>query len=194
MKKIRVSLTTMIWIILSLYSTSELFIPMVLAIALHEMGHIICARIVGARISRVTLSPLGARIELERDVPYKNELILALGGPMFGIIAHAITIILSPSHPTLYRFSAISLALSVFNLLPLSTLDGGRALGCILNLVLPLRIADRISRICTFFTLFGFWIFTVYIMIKFSGGLSAFVFCAIFFVKCFILDSKNGDL
>ena len=194
MKKARISVTTIIWIIFSLYSASELFVPMVLAIAVHEMGHIIFARIVGARISRVTLSPLGARIELERDVPYKNEIILALGGPIFGIIAHALTALPSQTHPHLYLFSAVSLALSLFNLLPLSTLDGGRVLGCILNLVLPLRIADRISRICTFFTLFGFWIFTVYIMIKFSGGLSAFVFCAIFFVKCFILDSKNGDL
>lgn len=194
MRKIRISFISVIWLAVSIYTSRELIIPLGLAIALHEAGHLLCATALGVKITRLTLSPLGARMELESDVSYKDELLIAASGPIAGLLGFALTVRSFSSEAPLSCFSVISLALALFNLLPLSTLDGGRVARCLLCLCLPLEIAHRVARILSFLVIFSFWLFAVYVMIKFSGGLSAFVFCAIFFIKCFIFNKENGDL
>ena len=74
MRKIRISFISVIWLAVSIYTSRELIIPLGLAIALHEAGHLLCATALGVKITRLTLSPLGARMELESDVSYKDEL------------------------------------------------------------------------------------------------------------------------
>ncbi|MBO5715731.1 MAG: site-2 protease family protein [Clostridia bacterium] len=93
----------------------------------------------------------------------------------------------------LLSFVFISLSLTIFNLIPLATLDGGRMLFCFVCKCFSLDIALKILRLTSFFTLFVFWIFSVYLVIKISAGLPMLVFCSIFFAKCFVFDTKSRD-
>ena len=108
MRKIRLSFISVIWLAVSIYTSRELIIPLGLAIALHEAGHLLCATALGVKITRLTLSPLGARMELERNVSYKDELLIAASGPIAGLLGFALTVRSFSSEAPLSCFSVIS--------------------------------------------------------------------------------------
>ena len=201
MKKIKISILSVIWIVFLIISKTPFIIPLLCAVILHEFGHLLCALILKIKIKRFDLSLLGARIKTHNTLSYKDELLFALGGPLMGLLGFALTFKIAMTNfdipfyqSFLFPFSILSLCLSIFNLLPLASLDGGRILKCILYLVFELDTADRIIKIASFITLLSLWMLSVYMMLKISNGVPMFIFCLIFFVKCFIKSIKNGDL
>ena len=200
MTKIKISPLCAIWIIFLIKHQSNFILPLFCAIALHEMGHLFFAKLLKIKIKSFNLSILGARIQTKDILSYTDEFLLAFGGPFFGLMGFVLSIPLimpNPSHPFiasfLFPFAIISLCLTIFNLIPLSTLDGGRMMFCLMCHLFTLTLALKIIRLTSFFTLFAFWIFSVYMMIKISAGLSMLIFCYIFFAKCFIFDTKSRD-
>ena len=200
MQKVKISPLFIIWIIFLIKFQSDFVLPLFCAIALHEMGHLFVAKLLKIRIKSFNLSILGARIQTENILSYTDEFLLASGGPFFGLMGFLFSfplIMQNQSYPFiasfLLPFAIISLCLTIFNLIPLNTLDGGRMLFCLLCHLFSLHFALKILRLTSFFTLFAFWIFSVYMMIKISAGLSMLVFCSIFFAKCFIFDTKSRD-
>ena len=198
MNKIKISPLCLIWGIFLIQFQGQFFLPLICAVALHEMGHILVAQTLKIKIKYFRLSMLGARIETTDTLSYIDEFLFALGGPLLGFLGFAFTYsyaLNTANEPFVERFllpfSIISLSLTVFNLIPLSTLDGGRMLFCLLCHLFSLPLALKIIHLTSFFILFTFWIFSVYLVIKISIGLPMLVFCGIFFAKCFIFDSKN---
>lgn len=196
MPKIKASFVSIVWLLALIGLKTPYLFPTLAAVALHEAGHIFFARILKIKIKCVHLSLLGARLEVGGEISYARELLLALGGPLFGLLGFAGTFLPAQKceSPQLLYFSIISLVLALFNLLPLESLDGGRILKCLLCLCFKLEIATKIMSILSFLTLFVLWLFSVYVMLKISTGLTTFVFCSFFFAKCFIFNKKNGDL
>ena len=201
MKKLKISILSIIWIGFLIISKTPFIIPLLFAVALHESGHLLCAAILKIKIQRFDLSLLGARIKTYNTLSYTDELIFALGGPLLGALGFAFTFKYSISNLTipfcqsfLLPLSILSLCLSIFNLLPINSLDGGRILKCVLCLIFSLDSAEKIMRFTSFLTLLSLWSFSVYMMLKISTGLPMFIFCLIFFTKCFIKSIKNGDL
>lgn len=193
MKKVKIDCITLLWIAFIIYAKGSLVIHLFLAILLHELGHISACLFLKVKIKSLRLSLLGAKMELEGSFSYLKEFIIALAGPSFGIMGYLVASSLGRNSQDLMLFALISLCLSVFNLFPIQSLDGGRIAKCLFCSILPLTSSEKIMQIISFFTLFAFWIFSSYIMIKFAGGLSAFVFCAIFFSKCFVFGTKKRD-
>ena len=196
MPTLKISFVSVLWIAVLFCTHAPYLVPTLLAIALHEVGHIFLAHLLKIKIKCVHLSLLGARLEAVGEISYKNELLLALGGPLFGILGFAFSIFPATKYDFEYLlyFSVISLILALFNLLPLESLDGGRILSCALCLRFNLESAHKIMDCACFLTLFVLWLFSVYIMLKISSGLQTFVFCSFFFAKCFVFNKKNGDL
>jgi len=92
----------------------------VLAAAVHELGHLAAIWLTGGRVRQIELHACGARIMTEPMEPGR-ELVCALAGPGLG----AVTILAWRAFPEL---AAAGLVQTVFNLLPLPFLDGGRAI------------------------------------------------------------------
>ena len=200
MKKIKISPLCLIWLIFLIKFQGEFFLPFLSAIFLHEAGHIIVARALKIKIKYFRLSILGARIETAHELSYRDEFFFAFGGPLFGFCGFAIAYPFAMYYVNaqfvarfLLPFAHISLLLTIFNLVPLSTLDGGRMLFCFVCRFFSLNSAQKILRLTSFFTLFTFWVFTVYLVIKISAGVPMLIFCSIFFAKCFVFDIKNGE-
>ena len=200
MKKIKISPFSIIWIIFLMLSNTPFIVPLIFAVLLHEIGHMLCAKLLKIKIKSFELSLFGGRIKTQKEPSYVDELIFALGGPLAGFVGFAFTYKIALNNLTipfcqsfLFPFSIISLCLSVFNLIPLTSLDGGRILKCSLCLLFSLDTADRILRITSFLTLLSLWLLSVYMMLKIANGVPMFIFCLIFFAKCFIFNIKTRD-
>lgn len=74
---------------------------------------------------------VGAEMEIPSHLSYGQELYCSLAGPMVNLL---LAFSFCFSFPL---FSGLNLALALLNLLPLSKLDGGRALSCVLGLCCP---------------------------------------------------------
>ncbi|MEA2682768.1 MAG: hypothetical protein QOK05_1096 [Chloroflexota bacterium] len=113
------------------------FVAMIL---LHEMGHLIAARMEGVNASIPFFIPfMGAAIFLKdhpRDA--RSEAIIGIGGPITGTIAAVGMLSLAGSlnpNTTLgllcIRLAYYGFFINLFNMIPMSPLDGGRILGAV---------------------------------------------------------------
>ena len=106
------------------YCDTQMLLPMVLcAASIHEAGHWVAIRAVNGRIGLLRLSAVGAELKMEGTLSYGQELLCALAGPAVNLIAAGLLTALGQD-----VLSGLNLALGIFNLLPVSVLDGGRIL------------------------------------------------------------------
>lgn len=99
----------------------------------HEMGHVLVARWQGVNVSAPMFVPfMGAFISM-RGLPDDSlgEAAIAAGGPVLGSIAAlACVALFGITHqPLLLALAYVGFFLNLFNLIPMSPLDGGRILG-----------------------------------------------------------------
>lgn len=97
---------------------------------IHEMGHFIAARRCGLNVGAPTFIPfLGAWIDLkDQPLDVRTEAYVAFAGPLVGTVA-AVAIYLWgrwTDSTLLLAIAYAGLFLNLFNLLPVSPLDGGR--------------------------------------------------------------------
>ena len=104
-------------------------------IFIHEMGHVLALRMQGVKSSAPMFIPfVGAYIAM-KELP-KNafaEAIAAAGGPLLGTLG-AIGCAgagLATGNPFWFALASSGFLLNLFNLLPMSPLDGGRIIGAI---------------------------------------------------------------
>jgi Zn-dependent protease len=96
----------------------------------HEMGHYIAARQRGLSVGAPTFIPfVGAWIELkDQPLDAETEAYVGMGGPFLGAVASLAVYLWARQigSPLLLAISYAGLFLNLFNLLPVSPLDGGR--------------------------------------------------------------------
>ena len=103
----------------------------VLAVALHEIGHVIAMRLCGYKNVRMLFVPLfgGLATGEPRELDAAKNALVALAGPLFGLLTAAAAGGLAyglGSAPWLVTFAWVSLGLNAFNLIPFVPLDGGQ--------------------------------------------------------------------
>mgnify|MGYP000847441976 FL=1 len=107
-------------------------ISLLLALIFHEAGHIAVAKVLGCKVEKLAIQPLGGYLSLDQllEVQPATELRIALAGPAANLLTAAAAMALVPYSPQGYVSSFIraSLTLMAFNLLPALPLDGGRVL------------------------------------------------------------------
>jgi Zn-dependent protease len=131
---------------------SVLFIG--LAIALHELGHVFAMRLSGYKNVRMLFIPLfgGLATGEPRELDATKNALVALAGPLFGLITAALAgglaFYFAPS-PWLVQFAWVSLVLNGFNLIPFVPLDGGQIANETLFSRYPLlELIFRLLAIC----------------------------------------------
>ena len=109
------------WIVLGigvLILPLRFLLGVLLAAMVHELGHLTAMYFAGVPVLGFVIHPFGARIEAG-DMEPGVEIICALAGPLAG----AMTIFVWKWFPEL---AAAGLVQTVFNLIPIYPLDGGR--------------------------------------------------------------------
>ena len=100
----------------------------ILVLLLHETGHLLAMRWFGYRDVRMLFLPfLGAAvIGRHTDVAAWREGVVALLGPIPGIVIGLVVAVAAGESPLVRELAWILVALNAFNLLPIKMLDGGR--------------------------------------------------------------------
>ena len=107
-----------------------------LSALLHEAGHLVCLLASGCRDLTLSLMPGGAAISggTIGGLPLKNALIAVLAGPCVNLLLACALRVAARAGVTVPMDAVpVNLALGLGNLLPLSFLDGGRALSLLLT-------------------------------------------------------------
>ena len=177
-RKIKISVITVVTLIIfSLTYTGKDTFFMLLSSFLHETGHIISAKLCGARIASVTLGIGGAEIKMHGITSYRDDAVISSGG----IVCNLLFFALFSTH----SFGIHNLIYALLNGLPVCGLDGGR----VLRSVLMMRFFEKCDLFCnilSFVTLFILWQFSVYLLFKTGANISLFLFCVCIFSS--ILD------
>lgn len=106
---------------------------------IHESCHCLAIRLCAGQHTRVHIHTFAARMPLP-DMSRSKELFCALAGPL-----GSLSLLLFAKW--LPRVSICAAMQSMYNLLPVYPLDGGRALECALAICLPPPVTERICRI-----------------------------------------------
>ena len=104
-----------------------------LSLLIHEVGHLIVAKVMGMKVRSCTIMPYGGELVIPgRNTSGRKERIyLALGGPAATVVLLLLAIVIPfPNDEVVIRIQLFLLGL---NLLPILPLDGGQAVTAILE-------------------------------------------------------------
>jgi Zn-dependent protease len=130
------------------------------SVLLHELGHAWAGSRYGIRTIEVVMFPIGGVSRMERDPKPREELWIALAGPLMNLVLagalfallyyrHAIVGLRDLLQPTdtnlIERIAFGNLILALFNFIPAFPMDGGRVLRSVLARFKPENEATRIA-------------------------------------------------
>jgi len=127
--KTSLSMLLMIWVYSWMFGW--LFaIGFVVLLLVHEMGHVVAAKLLGIPVSAPLFIPfLGAAIVMkENPRDAWTEALMAYGGPLAGCVGSWIcwAIALHLQENWVMAVASVSFLLNLFNMIPVPPLDGGR--------------------------------------------------------------------
>lgn len=156
----------------------------VLAAAVHEAGHMAAIILMGGEVLAVRVGGNGTVIETN-PLSARAEFVSALAGPLSG----GILLLFSRWIP---RTAVCAGFQSVYNLLPIYPLDGGRALRCLLGHCLQDTSAEKITGIMSRVCAAGIVLLAVYGVIYCRAGLFCVIFASVLLWKTRKMSCKEG--
>ena len=122
-----------------------------LAVLIHELGHVAAIKMFGGKIRAVRFDASGLCMSYCGLDNAGKELVSLIMGPAFGLLLSYAASYCGKITDSRFLFEAsgVSLIFSIFNLMPALPLDGGRALYC----AIPSRIkAEKVLEVSGMFT------------------------------------------
>ena len=116
-----------LWALLILVLPLKFLLGAAFAALVHELCHALAVRLTGGQVLGLTLDAGGLTMEVS-GLDARWELLCALAGPAGSILISQVPV---------PEIAVCALIQGLFNLIPLAPLDGGRALGCALELFCP---------------------------------------------------------
>lgn len=161
---------------------------------LHEVGHLLAIALCGEKPDTVRFGIFGMTIIRKNDITqdYKKEFITAVSGPMMNFFLLFVLVLLYAFYrkDIFLKMAAINLIIGLFNIMPVFSLDGGRALESLLLERLPSDKSEKIITAVSVAFLVPMTFFGFYILIK-SGYNFTFLAISIYLsVMLFIKNSK----
>ena len=188
-------LLPLLWLTAALGGVSRLAAGLC-ALLLHESGHLIAARLCGAAVSEVEITPLGGVMTAENaeTLGSGRQFLLACAGPLFNLIGCLMAPVLFTSARAPFSFvcafAKANLLLLLINLLPVLPLDGGQMLRAVLRRFFP---ESALTRILFFMaTAVGILLCAVSLYFAFQGKMILSpVFCGLYLIYAASADARR---
>ena len=152
--KIILKIHPLCYLVALIYVITGMFRPFIWIMSLiimHELGHIVAGLIFKWKIEKVVIMPIGGITLFKESLnrPIREELIIAIMGPLFQIIYFLIM----KQYIQYEWFNGANMALLLFNLLPIIPLDGSKILHCLLDIFMSFNLSNNIIIIISFIML-----------------------------------------
>ena len=184
-KNIKINIICVLLILLFFYINFSVYALIILAcIFIHELGHIILIKLRGFKILSVEATPCGINIIINGLAPYRTDILIALGGPVFNIIFAFLFFLImqGAGNSSILMFAFITnIIYAALNLFPVASLDGGRVLACILKIYFPENIARNIFAAISAIFLIILSICAFFILMLTGYNFSLVLLCAYLF-------------
>ncbi len=162
---------------------------MLLAAFVHELGHLLCAAMVGAPILRFDVELWGGRMFYGGMLSYKRELIISLGGIAANLLFAPLGLIpLFGVYGKLFYYSCFCYAL--INVVPARTLDGGEAFRALMLSCTDPYTADKAERVLHCLSILFVTVLGLMLSIL-SGFNSSVMFTVFLSVIVFVTQTKT---
>lgn len=185
-------------IIIGAIVTGQFFeiISLFAVVMIHELGHLFAAKSYGWKLIEIELLPFGgvARVEQKNDSIWE-EFIVAIAGPLQNAILIFIAIgfkklnLWSDEWTTF--FIQANTIIGLFNLIPISPLDGNKILKALLFLFLPFKKAIMASIFISIVVMLFFIIWASGILINTKVNINGIIL-GIFFIYSNVIDIKQS--
>ena len=128
-----------------------LIVPALIAVFLHELGHLTAMWLLGCAPKQVRLIPASVQIVRGFTTRRSKEAIIALMGPAVNLVLFAAFYVNHRAfgNEISLQYAAVNLIIAFFNLLPVTGLDGGTVLFGLLSAKLPLNRAVLTLQLIT---------------------------------------------
>ena len=164
----------------------------VLAAAIHELGHLAAAKASRVPFVRGRGSFIGMSFKIDFPaVSYMKEFAVCAAGAGANFAACALSFLIFRERGTYFAFFIFSnLSLALFNLLPISPLDGEGMLRSLISIVAKEYTAERIASFVSAAFSLAFFAFCVYVQLKIGVNFS------LMFISVYLLynAAKNAGV
>jgi len=109
-------------------------LPTLFAVIIHELGHLFAMWVLDCAPKQVKLIPASIQITSEFSKRYRNDILIALCGPLINFVLFLTLYFnyLAFKNELVLCYALLNLIVFVFNILPVTGLDGGTILFSIL--------------------------------------------------------------
>ncbi len=165
-----------------------LALPVILAVAMHESGHLFAMWLLESTPKSIRLIPASVQITRSINGKYKNDILIAVSGPFVNLVLFVTLYVnfLAFKNETVLYYSLINLIVGVFNLLPVTGLDGGTALFSLLAKKFDINRALLILRIITLILATAVTFLAVTLTIRGQLNVSVYIVAIYLFVSVII--------
>ena len=146
----------------------------VIALTIHEIGHLIAAFVLRIKFQRFKITLFGFNLNADlENIKLIKKIILFFSGPLFNIMVFCIC-----QYTKYYNFAKINLFLALINMIPILPLDGGNIcksiLGSIIDSISVCRymiMTNCFFIICflVFFYFYKNWLYILLIIMAVRG-------------------------
>lgn len=162
-----------------------LIIPTLFAVFIHESGHLLAMWASDCQPRAIRLIPTSVQIIREFSHKKYGEAAIAICGPaanlvLFGALMANHSIFKNGSS---LNFAVLNLVIALFNLLPVSGLDGGTLLTLFISKFTDIYKAESIVRIVTVVFAFIAFLLGVYLWVSGTVNISVFI-VAVYLAVC----------
>jgi Zn-dependent protease len=175
-----------LFVLLTVFDKSLLCASVLLAAGVHELGHLLAAKLLHVRMDVLRLDFMGMRLDASgRLLTYGEEWTLCAAGPIFSLLFSAVLAPLWGMSFFWAQTSCASLLLGVLNLCPVKGFDGGNMLCSALSCAGGERLGEGVLRWTSILFVLLLWGVAVYFLLKVGDGLSLFCFSMGLFSRLF---------
>lgn len=159
------------------FDRTGFILPLLFAVLIHELGHLTAMWILDCAPKRIRLVPAAVEITTKLQSGGKYEIFIALCGPAVNLLLFATLFVnyLAFNNDGYLTVGLINLLIGLFNLLPVTGLDGGTVLFNILCRKTEPSKAALIMRIINFSVALAALITAVTLCFKGQFNLSFFI-------------------
>lgn len=173
--KLKISpFTYLFYALLLLFCHDLVVISTFTAVVVHEAAHLVVIALCGCTIECIDITPIGLTIRRTGLTGHLQDIAIHLAGPTVNIAIASVWIFC-------YRADSYTAAANLFfgllNLLPIESLDGGKALLAMLACKLSEHTARLITQVLSYITLFILWLLAAAELLMLDGSPSLLFFC-----------------